>query len=178
MPDNIYISNPIISIQSLLRTVLFYDDDEISTIIPDGIYGPETTRAVADFQKKKNIESNGIVNYQTWCAIVDEYNKTIAKYHAPSKASIYPSAEFTIAPYEQTPHLFIIQSMMNNIADRYKNVPKTELNGIHDETSVNAVEILQGIFGLEVNGIINKAFWEYLIRLYEVAVTLNFMLDN
>lgn len=178
MTDNIFLSNPIISIQTLLRTVLFYDEDEISTVIPDGIYGPETKRAVMDFQKKHGINSDGVVNYETWCSIINEYDKTAEIHYPPSGASIYPCAEFTISPYEENPHLIVIQAMMNNIAERYKNVPKNELNGIHDETSVNAVETLQGIFSIEKTGIINKRFWESLSKLYEVAVTLNFMLDN
>lgn len=178
MPENVFLSNPIISIQSLLRQVLFYDDDEVSTIIPDGIFGPETKRAVTDFQKKHNIEANGVIDYETWRSIIVEFDRTAKTYFPPTSAAIYPSADYTISPYEETPHLIVIQAMMNNIAQRYKNVPKNELNGIHDETSVNAVEVLQGIFLMEKNGIIDKAFWEFLSRLYEVAVTRNFMLDN
>lgn len=178
MPENIFLSNPIISIQSLLRQVLFYDDDEISTIIPDGIFGPETKRAVTDFQRKRGMDANGVIDYETWRSIIDEFDRTAEKHFPPTNAAIYPSADYTISPNEETSHLIVIQAMMNNIADRYKNVPKNELNGIHDEISVNAVEVLQGIFMMERNGIINKKFWEFLSRLYEVAVTRNFMLDN
>ncbi len=178
MPEDNYISNPVMSIQSILRTVLFYDNDDISSLIPDGIYGPETTRAVKNFQEKHNLENSGVIDFNTWNVIIDEYKQTLKTYAPPTNAAIYPSADFTISPNEENPHLFVIQAMMNNIAVRYKNIPKNELNGIHDETSVNAVSALQKVFGMNRSGIINKAFWEFLLRLYEVTVTRNFMLDN
>ena len=65
--------------------------------------------------------------------------------------------------------MIIIQTLINNISDRFENVPKTEISGVHDETSINSVEALQVIFGMEVTGIIDKIFWDYLTGLYEIA---------
>ncbi|MCH5185624.1 MAG: peptidoglycan-binding protein [Oscillospiraceae bacterium] len=178
MSENMFISNPIMSIQSILRVILFYDGDDTTALIPDGIYGPETKRAVENFQKDYGMEENGIINFETWQKIIEVYRKTINRYSPPTGAIIYPSAECIIKPADKTPCLSVIQVMMNSIADRYKNIPKNEMNCIHDETSVNSVEALQKIFNMEKNGTINKDFWENLTRLYEVAVTRNFMLDN
>ncbi len=40
-------------------------------IIPDGVFGPETTDAVMRFQRLVAIEETGIVDYITWMQIVE-----------------------------------------------------------------------------------------------------------
>lgn len=37
--------------------------------VPDGIFGPETTQAVADFQSAQGLHRDGIVGRQTYCAL-------------------------------------------------------------------------------------------------------------
>jgi len=177
MEDEVFVSNPILSLQSLLREISFYDD-EITDVIPDGIFGERTKTAVMDFQKKNNMEQTGEVNYETWKRIVESNRQTRRKHNPPRDIAIYPSAEFVINPYDQMAEVIIIQVIMNSIAEQFTNIPKNEMSGVHDETSMNTVKVFQKIFNMEESGIINKIFWDYLTGLYEVSVTRKFMLDN
>jgi hypothetical protein len=45
----------------------------IPTLIPDGIYGPDTAEAVRMFQKIFHLPQTGIVDYPTWFEISDIY---------------------------------------------------------------------------------------------------------
>jgi peptidoglycan hydrolase-like protein with peptidoglycan-binding domain len=45
----------------------------IQPLIPDGIYGENTAKAVAQFQKIFNLGDSGIVDYPTWYRISDIY---------------------------------------------------------------------------------------------------------
>ena len=53
-PPDSFIAQPIRSLQTMLR-VLAENDDKYVAIIPDGIYGPETVRAVSTFQRQHGL---------------------------------------------------------------------------------------------------------------------------
>lgn len=48
---------------------------DIPSVVPDGIFGPETTEAVTAFQNLYGIEPNGIINENTWDEIVRVYRQ-------------------------------------------------------------------------------------------------------
>ena len=50
-PTSSFLGQPIRSLQTMLR-VLSEHNDEYKTLIPDGIYGPDTISAVRIFQQK------------------------------------------------------------------------------------------------------------------------------
>ena len=49
-PLSSFVGQPIRSLQTMLR-VIAEDDPSHLRIVPDGIYGPETTAAVSTFQR-------------------------------------------------------------------------------------------------------------------------------
>ena len=57
-------------IQRLLRDISFFDED-IVTVIPDGIYGETTKDSVKSFQRKHNLYETGTVDNDTWDKIVE-----------------------------------------------------------------------------------------------------------
>ena len=68
-PPDSFISQPIRSLQTMLR-VLAENDDRYVPIIPDGIYGPETVRAVSTFQRYHGLPITGVTDQATWEAVV------------------------------------------------------------------------------------------------------------
>lgn len=59
----------VLSIQAMLREFGFTDDDG-DTIAIDGIFGERTKQAVMSYQRERNLEVCGIVNYETWNRIL------------------------------------------------------------------------------------------------------------
>ena len=63
-----------------------------------------------------------------------------------------------------------IQSQLNRISNNYPLIPKVAVNGIFDEATENAVKTFQQIFHLPQDGIVGRATWYEISRIY-VAVT-------
>ena len=68
------------------------------------------------------------------------------------------------------PYVVIIQSELNRISQNYPAIPKiSTVDGIFGSRTEASVRAFQQIFGLDVDGIVGKATWYELVRLY-VAV--------
>lgn len=73
-PNNIMYDRPLYirEIQEYLRYLSFYDTG-IPEIGVDGIFGPETTEAVRQFQRWFEIEQTGRVDRATWDLLYARY---------------------------------------------------------------------------------------------------------
>lgn len=163
-------SQSIRSVQTYLRRIAQSDPD-IPKVIPDGKYGKQTQDAVLAFQKKYGIKPTGEVDRESWDKILLVYNSIIEYEGEPLPANIYPNSKYTIMPEQKSETLLVIQSMILAISRRYSNITAVRVTGIHYENSVEAVKQLQQVFDLEPTGIIDKTFWNHLVRLYETIVS-------
>ncbi len=65
----------------------------------------------------------------------------------------------------------VIQASLNRIGQNYPAIPKIDpVNGIFNEQTENAVRQFQRIFSLDADGIVGRATWYQIIRIF-VAVT-------
>ena len=71
-PDESFVSQPIRSLQTMLR-VLAEHDDRFQTVVPDGVYSPQTRNAVAQFQRIHGLPITGVTDQTTWEEIVRRY---------------------------------------------------------------------------------------------------------
>ena len=68
------------------------------------------------------------------------------------------------------PYVVIIQTELNRISQNYPAIPKIPtVDGIYGSRTEASVRAFQQIFGLDADGIVGKATWYELVRLY-VAV--------
>lgn len=67
---------PIRSMQTYLRYISRYIP-EVSSVIPDGIYGVETENSVNSFQKYFDLPENGVIDYPTWEMIFFVYHQLL-----------------------------------------------------------------------------------------------------
>lgn len=91
-------------------------------------------------------------------------------YNAPVSPNIpsYPGAALGFGSTGN--EVRTIQVELNRIGNNYPAIPKiSPANGIYGESTVEAVKVFQGIFGLPQTGIVNKATW-YQIKYIFVAV--------
>ncbi len=69
------------------------------------------------------------------------------------------------------PSVVTVQVMLNRISQSYPAIPKVPtVDGIFGVRTENAVRVFQEIFSLDVDGIVGRATWYALVRLY-IAVT-------
>ena len=75
-PAESFIGQPIRSLQTMLRVIAENDPRHVS-VIPDGIYGPETMRSVSAFQRMHGLPVTGVTDQATWEAIVAVYEPAL-----------------------------------------------------------------------------------------------------
>ena len=69
------------------------------------------------------------------------------------------------------PSVVTVQVMLNRISQSYPAIPKVpSVDGIFGVRTENAVRVFQEVFSLDVDGIVGRATWYALVRLY-IAVT-------
>lgn len=69
------------------------------------------------------------------------------------------------------PSVVTVQVMLNRISQSYPAIPKVPtVDGIFGVRTENAVRVFQEVFSLTVDGIVGRATWYALVRLY-IAVT-------
>ena len=144
-------------------------DYGISTVYPDGIYGDETVTAVKEFQAKQRIEQTGIVDFETFVILRLEYNKALREFNQPEKVRIFPRLLLnnSINPGERFATVSVIQAMILSLATVNDEFDKIVVNGIYDENTERAVNVIKNIFGLEEDSLIDKKFFSALTKLYE-----------
>ncbi len=81
----------------------------------------------------------------------------------------YPG--YPIALGASGPEVSVIQASLNRIARNYPAIPKIPaVTGVFGQATQEAVQTFQQVFGLTPDGVVGKATWYALVRLY-VAVT-------
>ena len=72
------------------------------------------------------------------------------------------------------PNVVVIQVELNRISQNYPAIPKLNpVDGIFGSRTEAAVRKFQEIFGLEVDGVVGKATWYALVRLYTAVNQLS-----
>lgn len=72
------------------------------------------------------------------------------------------------------PNVVVIQTELNRISQNYPAIPKlATVDGIFGSRTEASVRRFQEIFGLEPDGIVGKATWYALVRLYTAVLSLS-----
>ena len=160
-----YIGRPIRSLQTMLR-VIAAAEPSLPSIVPDGIYGPDTQAAVTAFQARCGLPQTGVTDQQTWDRIVSIYLGLRSAVYPAGPLRIRWQPQQTITAGEQNLHLYPIQAMFAALCRRFSDLSAPPVNGRHGPESVAAVQQFQRICGLEPSGSIDQTTWEQLGKLY------------
>ena len=72
------------------------------------------------------------------------------------------------------PNVVVVQTELNRISQNYPAIPKlATVDGIYGSRTEAAIRRFQEIFGLEPDGIVGKATWYALVRLYTAVLSLS-----
>lgn len=161
-PAESFIEQPVRSLQTMLR-VLAEDDRRLSTVVPDGIYGPVTMNAVSAFQRQNGIRVTGITDQETWDRIVDRYEPALTRVGKaqPIEALIDPGRVFRNG--EQNPYIYLLQGMLMQLALDHPTIPTPGFGGILDEETQDSLRAFQKLSALPETGEFDRITWKHLV---------------
>ena len=170
-PPESFIGQPIRSLQTMLR-VIAENDSSYVRIIPDGIYGPETVRAISTFQRKHGLPVTGITDQPTWEAVVAIYEPALIEQDAAFPLDIILNPSQVIRKGERDPLLYLVQAMLMVLSEVYKSIGVPSQTGLLDEPTADSLSSFQFLSGLPMTGNLDKRTWKHLALQYPLAANL------
>jgi len=171
-PPESFIGQPIRSLQTMLRVIAQVNPRQPS-VIPDGIYGKQTIRAITAFQRNNGIPPTGVTDQRTWNAIVSEYEPAFTNIAPAQPLQIILQPNQVIRKGEQAPNVFIIQAILQVLSDKYNSITPPAHTGILDEATVFSLQTFQELAALPQTGEVDKNTWKHLALHYPLAVNLS-----
>ena len=162
-PTESFVGQPIRSLQTMLK-VLAKDDSTLPNLVPDGIYGQDTTNAILAFQRKYGLPATGITNQDTWDTIVSAYEKAIIRVDKaePIEIIMDPGKVFVLG--ESSPYLYLMQSMLLFLSQLHPDISSPTHTGTLDSPTSEALAGFQILAGLPPTGELDKITWKYLVK--------------
>lgn len=168
MSEGTFLGRPVRGLQTMIRMISKMIPD-IPSVIPDGIYGPSTMRAVTALQRHVHLPATGVADQATWDEIVRLYHDACEHLLPPQPLQLRMQPGQCVAPGEENLHMNLVEAMFQSLGKIYENVPHVEITGINDENCTGAICWLQTLSGLPVTGALDRRTWRYLAGLYQLA---------
>lgn len=145
-----------------------------NTIIPPNItqlYGPETTKAVIEFQNIVGLPPTGIVDQNTLNALYREAYQILTTTPVEN-IRLPPSLPFLGLDLKegmglQYPRILFLQIMLSYISMFIPEIPPVEINGIFGLDTTASVIAFQKLYGLPQTGVVDEATWHAIILVYQ-----------
>ena len=170
-PAESFVDQPIRSLQTMLR-VLAENDRRYNSIIPDGIYGPETMAAVSAFQRIHGLPVTGVTDRDTWEAIHAQYEPALINIDAAQPVEIILNPGQVIRRGERHPNVRLVQAMLAVLAEIYRSIGMPGSNGILDAQTSDSLASFQQLTGLPMTGELDKRTWKQLALHYPLGSNL------
>ena len=170
-PPESFLGQPIRSLQTMLR-VIAENTPGMESIVPDGIYGPETVRIISAFQRSHGLPVTGITDQATWEAVVTVYEPALVEQDQAQVVEIILNPAQVIRKGERHPHLYIVQSMLKVLSQTYGSIADLSITGILDDATEDALFVFQQLSGLPATGQLDKHTWKHLALQYPLAANL------
>ncbi len=138
-----------------------HTDESYPHVIPDGIYGENTTAAVNRFQQQNQLRPTGETNTDTWNAIVQQYQD---KVRIPTIVmSIFPAGVKLYTVGDKGTAVFLIQALLRAIEAQFENMPEVHMSGIYDTDTQRAIQHFKQNANLTPTGDTDPNTWNHLI---------------
>lgn len=170
-PENSFIGQPVRSLQTMLR-ILAEDDPSLSPVIPDGIYGAQTRRAVTAFQRKNGIPATGVTDQATWEKVVALSHNAQIRLDAAQPLQLILNPNQVIHRGESHPYLYLVQSMLTALSEIYASIIAPVICGTLEDTTAHSLMSFQELCALPQTGELDKITWKHLALQYPLGVNI------
>lgn len=159
----LYVQN----IQYYLNTIGYFIDG-LDPVEVDGIFGPETKKAVQEFQKMYGLVPDGIVGRNTWNKMQEVYLGIIKELPVSvqgSKAKPYPGRILKLGSTGLD--VTDLQTYLQLVGKTYTNIPEVKVTGVYDKQTEDVVRQFQKEFGIKQLGVVGPITWDSIAREYD-----------
>lgn len=170
-PTETFLGQPIRSLQTMLR-VLAESDDSYKSLIPDGIYGPDTMHAVRIFQRRSRLPITGVTDTETWDRIVEAYTLALVEIAQPQVLTVLLNPGQSIDYGEKNAIVYLAQVILTVLAENYHCVDAPPVTGILDAPTRDALAAFQQMSGLPMTGALDRHTWKHLALQFPLATNL------
>ena len=121
---------------------------------------------VIAFQNKYNITTNGIVDANTWKALKEAYDQTLAmipKEYLSNIDELYPG--LFLSKGMEGDNIINLQRFLYLICEKSHDIPGVKVNGIFDSLTEQSVKAIQRRYNLEENGVVGPGTWYRIVEL-------------
>lgn len=171
-PPVSFIGQPVRSLQTMLRVIAEQDDRQPS-VIPDGIYGPQTSAAVSAFQRSRGLPVTGVADELTWDAVVAAYEPALVFIGEAQPLQIVLDPNQIIRAGEANPNLYIVQGILAVLSQQYTSITPPGLTGVLDVPTRESLSAFQQLSQLPDTGELDRQTWRHLALQYPAAANLS-----
>lgn len=167
-PPESFIAQPVRSLQTMLR-VIAQEDENQPSLIPDGIYGSQTTAAVAAFQRNHGIPATGVTDQRTWESVVAAYEPALIRADSAQPLEIILDPGEVLIIGSTDPNIYVLQAVLTVLSNSYGSITPPGFSGILDEPTSQSLSSFQELNGLPMTGELDKVTWKNLAIHYPLA---------
>ena len=134
---------------------------EIPRIPIDGIFDKETEAAVIKFQEIKLLSKSGIVDYETFTALYDDYLGVVEDVYTADY--IFGDGSFPLSENDQSEDVRALHIMINELRKTYPQINPVGTGAYFSKRTGDAIEILSELFILPKSRKLNKELYRRMI---------------
>ncbi len=176
-PNESFIGQPVRSLQTMLR-VIAENDDTLPSVVPDGIYGRDTVRAVSALQRKSGLPITGVADQDTWETIVALYEPALVEVDEAEPLNIILNPGQVIRKGDRHPHVYLVQAILIVLSEVYESITPPSMNGVVDIPTSDSLARFQELNLLPVTGELDKNTWRHLALQYPMTANILTGPDN
>lgn len=150
----------------VLNFIAYFDQDLPFLDLSGSLFTKETEEAVKAFQGKYNIEATGVVDANTWKALVEAYNQTLQKIpeeYLKYESEFYPG--LVLSKGMSGPDIVRLQDYLLLICQKTHSIPGVKVTGIFDDLTEQSVKAIQRRYNLSPRGLVDAATWYRIVEL-------------
>lgn len=170
-PNESFVGQPVRSLQTMLR-VIAEQDGQSPSVVPDGIYGPNTVAAVTAFQRRHGLPATGVTDQSTWDAIVSVYEPALVFIGEAQPIDVILNPNEVIRKGQSHPNIYLAQAMLTVLSLLYGSISRPGFTGTLDLPTEESLAGFQELSRLPRTGELDKMTWKHLALQYPLAATL------
>ena len=170
-PGESFVGQPVRSLQTMLR-VLAEHNDVYETVVPDGVYSPQTMRAVSKFQRIHGLPVTGVTDQRTWEEIVPRYEHALIFVDEAQPVEVILNPNEVLRLGDSSPYLYVAQAMLLVLSQTYESIGSPIVNGYLDDATADSLSSFQALIGLPMTGELDKHTWKHLALQFPLAANL------